>query len=283
MKKIMCLLFVVFFTMLSIITFFNYSNYCETLPYEGLKEISVKQLRGNYTNKDYIKLLEEKMASINADLMYRATDFSSEKTSYILYKTNNKDDFFQKLDLKNNGKILSPNQCFSTLSTVKNFEVYPMGISSATCDVTIEDFSYIEKYVLKSCVFYTSSDDVYTVTESLKELGLLVELTDSGFAQSMNDMQQPYLLLFVLNLQRSKGFKYNALFFSNSCRRYSMKSCKSLSKTIGRVIAILHSNIYYFLVRGCYFISCKCKPAVSNVLTHRKTTKHCKTLLKIKS
>ena len=37
--------------------------------------------------------------------------------------------FFQKLDLKNNGKILSPNQCFSTLSTVKNFEVYPMGIS----------------------------------------------------------------------------------------------------------------------------------------------------------
>ena len=68
------------------------------LPYEGLKEISVKQLRGNYTNKDYIKLLEEKMASINADLMYRATDFSSEKTSYILYKTNNKDDFFQKLD-----------------------------------------------------------------------------------------------------------------------------------------------------------------------------------------
>lgn len=197
-KKIMCLLFVVFFTMLSIITFFNYSNYCEMLPYEGLKEISVKQLRGNYTNKDYIKLLEEKMASINADLMYRATDFSSEKTSYILYKTNNKDDFFQKLDLKNNGKILSPNQCFSTLSTVKNFEVYPMGISSATCDVTIEDFSYIEKYVLKSCVFYTSSDDVYTVMEALKELGLLVELTDSGFAQSMNDMQQPYLLLFVL-------------------------------------------------------------------------------------
>lgn len=165
MKKIMCLLFVVFFTMLSIITFFNYSNYCEMLPYEGLKEISVKQLRGNYTNKDYIKLLEEKMASINADLMYRATDFSSEKTSYILYKTNNKDDFFQKLDLKNNGKILSPNQCFSTLSTVKNFEVYPMGISSAACNVTIEDFSYIEKYVLKSCVFYTSSDDVYTVMD----------------------------------------------------------------------------------------------------------------------
>ena len=163
------------------------------LPYEGLKEISVKQLRENYTNKDYIKLLEEKMASINADLMYRATDFSSEKTSYILYKTNNKDDFFQKLDLKNNGKILSPNQCFSTLSTVKNFEVYPMGISSATCDVTIEDFSYIEKYVLKSCVFHTSSDDVYTVMKALKELGLLVKLTDSSFAQSMNDMWGRFL------------------------------------------------------------------------------------------
>lgn len=168
------------------------------LPYEGLKEISVEQFYERYTNKEYVKLLEEKMASINADLMYRATDFSSEKTSYILYKTNNKDDFFQKLDLKNNGKILSPNQCFSTLSTVKNFEVYPMGISSATCDVTIEDFSYIEKYRLENCVFYTSSDDVYTVMEALKELGLLVELTDSSFAQSINDMQQPYLLLFVL-------------------------------------------------------------------------------------
>ena len=163
------------------------------LPYEGLKEISVKQLRGNYTNKEYVKLLAEKMASINADLMYRATDFSSEKTSYILYKTNNKDDFFQKLDLKNNGKILSPNQCFSTLSTVKNFEVYPMGISSATCDVTIEDFSYIEKYRLENCVFYTSSDDVYTVMEALKELGLLVKLTDSSFAQSMNDMWGRFL------------------------------------------------------------------------------------------
>ena len=99
-KKIMCLLYVIFFTLLSIITFFNYSNYCEMLPYEGLKEISVKQLRGNYTNKDYIKLLEEKMASINADLMYRATDFSSEKTSYILYKTNNKDDFFSEVGFK---------------------------------------------------------------------------------------------------------------------------------------------------------------------------------------
>ena len=68
-----------------------------------------------------------------------------------------------------------------------------MGISSAACDVTIEDFSYIEKYVLKSCVFYTSSDDVYTVIEALKELGLLVKLTDSSFAQSMNDMWGRFL------------------------------------------------------------------------------------------
>ena len=40
--------------------------------------------------------------------------------------------------------------------------------------------------MLKSCVFYTLSDDVYTVMEALKELGLLVELTDSSFAHSMN-------------------------------------------------------------------------------------------------
>ena len=91
----MCLLYVIFFTLLSLITFFNYSNYCEMLPYEGLKEISVEQLRENYTNKEYVKLLAEKMASIDADLMYRATDFSSEKTSYILYKANNKDAFFR--------------------------------------------------------------------------------------------------------------------------------------------------------------------------------------------
>ena len=99
-KKIMCLLYVIFFTLLSIITFFNYSNYCEMLPYEGLKEISVEQFYERYANKDYIKLLEEKMASIDADLMYRATDFSSEKTSYILYKTNNKDDFFSEVGFK---------------------------------------------------------------------------------------------------------------------------------------------------------------------------------------
>ena len=197
-KKIMCLLYVVFFTLLSIITFFNYSNYCEMLPYEGLKEISVKQLSGSYKNKEYIELLEEKMASINADLMYRTTDFSAEKTSYILYKTNNKEDFLKELDLKNNGKILSANQCFSTLFEVEGFEVYPIGISSAVCDVTIQDFSYLEKYKLDSCIFYTSSDDVYTVMKSLKELGLIVELTNSGYGQSMNDMQQPYLLLFVL-------------------------------------------------------------------------------------
>ena len=59
-KKIMCLLYVIFFTLLSIIKFFNYSNHCEMLPYEGLKEISVKQLRENYTNKEYVKLLEKK-------------------------------------------------------------------------------------------------------------------------------------------------------------------------------------------------------------------------------
>ena len=145
-KKIMCLLYVVFFTLLSIITFFNYSNYCEMLPYEGLKEISVKQLSGSYKNKEYIELLEEKMASINADLMYRTTDFSAEKTSYILYKTNNKENFLHELDLKNGGRILSVNQCFSTLSGVEGFEVYPIGISSAVCDVTIQDFSYLEKY-----------------------------------------------------------------------------------------------------------------------------------------
>ncbi len=197
-KKIMCLLYVIFFTLLSIITFFNYSNYCEMLPYEGLKEISVKQLSGSYKNKEYIELLEEKMASINADLMYRTTDFSAEKTSYILYKTNNKENFLQELDLKNGGRILSANQCFSTLSKVEGFEVYPIGISSAVCDVTIQDFSYLEKYILDSCIFYTSSDDVYTVMKSLKELGLIVELTNSGYGQSMNDMQQPYFLLFVL-------------------------------------------------------------------------------------
>ena len=31
------------------------------LPYEGLKEISVKQFRENYTNKEYIELLKKKM------------------------------------------------------------------------------------------------------------------------------------------------------------------------------------------------------------------------------
>ena len=94
-KKIMCLLFVVFFTMLSIITFFNYSNYCETLPYEGLKEISVEQFYERYTNKEYVKLLEEKMASINADLMYRATDFSSEKPHIYCIKPTTRMIFFR--------------------------------------------------------------------------------------------------------------------------------------------------------------------------------------------
>lgn len=191
--------FVVVFLFLSVVNFINFSSTCETAPYEGLKAISVSKTDSNITNKEYVEKLNKAVKEINADLLYKTTDFNSDKTSYLLYKTNNNKDFLSGLNLENNGVLSSPSQCYSTLSSVKGMDkVMPVGLSSAFCDITIMDISLIEQYKLDICTFYTSQENVYPVIEAIEKLGATAEVIEDNSSSLTAELSQPLLLLCLL-------------------------------------------------------------------------------------
>lgn len=176
MKKIMCICFSVFFVFLAAVTFVNYSYECADKPFEGMAQISVKQVGTELTNQEYVSAIENKMKEINKDIMYKTNDFSSDKTSYLIFKTNNTEKFMKGLDLGESDILTSKTECFSTKSKVEGFTVKPIKMSSMAGDVTIMDFSGIERYRLSICTYYVAQDSVYDVSNALSDMGFEVKL-----------------------------------------------------------------------------------------------------------
>lgn len=191
--------FVVVFLFLSVVNFINFSSDCETAPYKGLKAISVNKTDSNITNKEYLENLNKALKEINADLLYKTTDFNSDKTSYLLYKTNNTKDFLSGLNLENNGVLSSSSQCYSTLSSVRGMDkIMPVGLSSAFCDITIMDISLIEQYKLDICTFYTKQENIYLVIDAIEKLGATAEIVEDNSSSLIAELSQPLFLLCLL-------------------------------------------------------------------------------------
>lgn len=176
MRKLMILCFIIFFSVLSILSFINYSLGTFEKIEMDKKKITIDKPE-NVTNEVFLSEVDKALESINADIMYCYVDLSGKKQSYNYYKTNHTTDFVS-ISGPHKSIILDRSECIST-TTNEGYTSYRLDFPSIYQDITFYNWYQAGIYDLSSCKYFVSNDNYEEVAVAITNLGYSVT-TDEG-------------------------------------------------------------------------------------------------------
>ena len=173
MRKLMILCFVIFFSILSILSFINYSLGTFEKIEMDKKRITIDKPE-NVTNEVFLSEVDKALESINADIMYCYVDMSGKKPSYNYYKTNHTTDFVS-ISSPHKSIILDRFECIST-TTNEGYTSYRLNFPSVYQDITFYNWYQAGIYDLSSCKYFVSNDNYEEVAAAITGLGYPVTI-----------------------------------------------------------------------------------------------------------
>jgi hypothetical protein len=182
MRKLMILCFIIFFSVLSILSFMNYSMSVFEKIEMDKKRITIDKPE-NVTNEAFLAEIDKALESINADIMYCYVDISGEKPLYNYYKTNHTTDFVN-ISSSHKSIMLDRSECIST-TTNEGYTSYRLNFPSVYQDITFYNWYEADVYDLSSCKYFVSNDNYEEIAAAITNLGYPFT-TDEGvviFAQ----------------------------------------------------------------------------------------------------
>ncbi len=196
MKKLMCLCFAIFWIFISLILFLNYSIESFDNIFIDKTHITIRK-DSNITNTEFISSIEKIMKSINEDIMYQTVSFDTSSKNYLLYKTQNKDNFLN-INVGNNTTIISNNKIISNKNVFSD-DIIKLNIPNLIYDITISDFKNIAIYNLNNASYYISSKSEDIILKTLSQNGYDVSIINEIYSSSAFSVSRLCLLpLFIL-------------------------------------------------------------------------------------
>ncbi len=177
MRKLMILCFVIFLSVLSMLSFFNYSLGTVEKIEMDKKRITIDKPE-NITNEVFLSEVDKALESINADIMYCYTDMSGKKPSHNYYKTNHTTDFVS-ISSPHKSIILDRFECIST-TTNEGYTSYRLNFPSIYQDITFYNWYQGGIYDLSSCKYFVSNDNYEEVAAAITGLGYPVNTSQGG-------------------------------------------------------------------------------------------------------
>lgn len=87
MKRLVCGAFAAFLIVVSIISFYDYIQYCDNFYVDGMQRIKIEKKQGQ-DNEQFIKALETITEESGCDIAYCIINNSGKKMTEVIYKTN---------------------------------------------------------------------------------------------------------------------------------------------------------------------------------------------------
>ena len=174
MRKLMILCFIIFFSVLSILSFINYSQGIFEKIELDKKRITIDKPE-NVTNEVFLSEVDKALESINSDIMYCYVDISGEKPLYNYFKTNNTTNFVS-ISSPHKSIILDRSECIST-TTNEGYTSYRLDFPSLYQDITFYNWYEAGIYDLSSCEYLVSSDNHEVVAAAITSLGYPVTIS----------------------------------------------------------------------------------------------------------
>ncbi|MEA2015747.1 MAG: hypothetical protein U9O59_03395 [Actinomycetota bacterium] len=168
MRKLMILCFIIFFSVLSMLSLMNYSSSVFEKIEMDKKRITIDKPE-NVTNEAFLAEVDKALEPINADIMYRYADLSEKKPSYNYYKTNHTTDFVN-ISSFHKSIMLERSECIST-TTNEGYTSYRLNFPSVYQDITFYNWYEASTYDLSSCEYLVSNDNYEEVTAAITNLG----------------------------------------------------------------------------------------------------------------
>lgn len=163
----MSLSFILLFSVLSALSFYNFSlDAIERIEFDKATLSIIKP--ESITNDEFLSSINSMAEQIGSDIMYRYLEID-EKTNYYYYKTNHTEDFIDA-QIGKDDFILSEGESISTKQQ-EGYETYDLYVSNILQDITFFSLDEANIYDLSNATFYADKKDSTMLAEKITELG----------------------------------------------------------------------------------------------------------------
>lgn len=168
MKKLMLFCFAILLTVLSVLSCLNFSIAAQEQI--KLDKTTIQIMKpDDLSNADFLTNIDEALATVNADIMFRYVRENGGKTEYCYFKTNHTEDFLAVKTSSGSTKV-SADTCISTRDQ-EGFSTITLRTASLLNDLSFFSWEQAAQYNLTSGSYYIKTEQVMEVTAAINNLG----------------------------------------------------------------------------------------------------------------
>ena len=180
MKKLMRFCFAVLLIVLSVLSCLNFSITAQEQI--ELDKTTIQIMKpDDLSNADFLTSIDEALATVNADIMFRYVRENGGKTEYCYFKTNHTEDFLAVNTSSGSTKV-SADTCISTRDQ-DGFQTITLRTASLLHDLSFFTWEQAAQFNLSPGSYYVKTEQVADVTAALNNLGYAA-FTDNTVAVS---------------------------------------------------------------------------------------------------
>ena len=180
MKKLMQFCFAILLIVLSVLSCLNFSIVAQEQI--ELDKTTIQIMKpDDLSNADFLTSVDEALATVNADIMFRYVRENGGKTEYCYFKTNHTEDFLAVTTSSGSTKV-SADTCISTRDQ-DGFQTITLRTASLLHDLSFFTWEQAAQFNLSSGSYYVKTEQVAEVTAALNNLGYAA-FTDNTVAVS---------------------------------------------------------------------------------------------------
>ena len=178
MRKLMTFCFTVLLTVLSALSCFNFAF--EALDQiEGDKSMLTIGKPAEMPNDRFLASIDDALAEIHADIMFRYVDNTGEKAHYQYYKTSHTADFLESL-ANADAAVLQSGECLST-TMPDGYAIQPLRVSSLMQDISVFPWSDAGPFDLSMATYYVKAGQQSIVADAIGQLGYTVAVSSTNY------------------------------------------------------------------------------------------------------
>lgn len=167
MKKLMTFCFIILFSILSVLSCFNFA-FDALDRIEGDKITIVIEKPESITNADFLAEIDCVLETVNADIMLRQVEYVEGKAHYQYFKTDHTADF---LNISTNAnKVLESGECIST-TVPAGYTIYRLNVSSLMQDISFYPWADAGHHDLSAATYYVKMGQQSAVVDAIRQLG----------------------------------------------------------------------------------------------------------------
>lgn len=177
MKKLMTFCFIILFSVLSVLSCFNFA-FDALDRIEGDKITIVIEKPESITNADFLAEIDCVLETVNADIMLRQVEYVEGKAHYQYFKTDHTADF---LNISTNAnKVLESGECIST-TVPAGYTVYRLNASALMQDISFYPWADAGHYDLFAATYYVKMGQQSAVVDAIRQLGYGVTVNPTTY------------------------------------------------------------------------------------------------------